>query len=155
MKSVLVKNKKIIIIIIVILLVLFVLGIRSAIEKTSQVIPTPTPIPSPTPIPFSLINIFPSAGTQEMANPSIALQYTFSSKIDLNTAKVTVKPYIETAFSKDESETTLYVRPTGEWKFETEYTLEIDIKSQNRESLTEKIEHSFKFTNPIDSPLTE
>jgi hypothetical protein len=91
-----------------------------------------------------------------MGNPGIALQFQFSKQIDVESAVVTISPFVNVNAAPDITGKTLYISPEKEWTYNVQYELEIsEIKSIEGELLSEPLEYNFKFTSPTDSPLTE
>jgi len=115
----------------------------------------PTTPATPTPTTFSLIKFYPPQGEQEMALPSTALSFTFSSPVDLSTANIIIKPFVSFEISTDATGKTLYITPSPRWEYDTEYKVTINIKAKGNQMLSSPVEHLFKFKKVAQSDLDE
>jgi hypothetical protein len=143
--------RKYFLIIIVILASVAILFLR----LTKKVEVSPEPTLSPTPIPFELENIFPPPGEQEMGDPSIALQLTFTRPVDSLTVSVKIKPVLDVSYATSDGGKTLFIKPATGWVYKTNYDVSVSLKSQDGQELPAPVEFSFKFLPVEDSPLTE
>lgn len=143
--------RKYFLIIIITLAAAVILFLR--VTKKAEVSPEPTL--SPTPIPFELENTFPPPGEQEMGDPSIALQLTFTRPVDSLSVVVKIKPVLEISYATSEGGKTLLIKPATQWAYKTKYDVSVSLKSQDGQVLPAPIEFSFKFLPMEDSPLTE
>lgn len=115
----------------------------------------PPPLPSPVPIPFVIKNIYPPQGQVELAFPTTAIQFNFSTPVDKNSISIIIDPFIGFEFSLENNDRTLYVQPSTAWKFGETYKIKLSVKSTKGQSLPSLLEYEFTPQIPTDSPLTE
>jgi hypothetical protein len=146
-----IKKYRIVILILIIIILIFAYFATNKKEEGNNTVNVP---PSITPPVFELINTFPKQGVQEMGNPQIALQYTFSTPIDINSSKVEITPYIPFNVNSQVNINTLTVSPLDNWKYDQEYKVIVDVTARDGRKF-ENFTHTFTFTRPTDSPLVE
>ena len=137
---------------VLILFVIFLLAVSFLLIKRAQ---APAPSPTPTPAPLKLIQFYPPQGEQEIAVPLVTLSYTFSAQVDPSSANIVVTPFVGFELSTDATGKILYITPTSEWKYNTEYKVTININSKEGVALSSPVEHSFLFKKVTKSNFNE
>lgn len=146
--------KKIIIlglIFLVIAIIIYILSIRGKVPGISPSV-TPFPKASEAPAAFKFIKAIPN-GEVEMAVSSTAVSFQFNKNIDVSTVKVTITPATKYEISSYSKDTMLYIRPVPSWNFNTKYTVKVNVKTPEGESLTDPAVAIFTPLQLTDSRL--
>lgn len=135
---------------------LFVVSIISTIwiysvSQSKQTITTATPKP----VKYNFVRAIPLSGSESNIPPTSAIDFYFSKPILESSADVIVTPEIPLTFSSDTKLNAFYIRAIPSWKLDTRYTIKINIKSNEGESLDAPIEYSFTLKQMKDSLLSE
>ena len=144
------KRTKILISLLFIVSLISILWLYS-VGQSDQDIPTLTPKP----IKYSFVRAIPTSGSTSNIPPTSAIDFYFSKPILESSADVVITPEIPLTFSSDTKLNAFYIRAIPSWKLDTKYTIRINIRSQEGESLSETIEYSFTLKQMKDSLLSE
>lgn len=111
--------------------------------------------PTPKPVKYSFVRAIPVSGSTSNIPPTSAIDFYFSKPISESSADVVITPEIPLTFSSDVKLNAFYIRAVPSWKLDTKYTIRINIRSQEGESLDEPIEYSFTLKQMKNSLLSE
>jgi hypothetical protein len=137
--------------IVFVLIIIFVVFLFLRRGKEKPIIPLPTSSPSP----FSLVEIFPLPGEQELVLPETAVSITFSKSIDISTASIKISPSINYQMSAVDDGKTLLISPSEPWKYEVVYKVSVNVLSKDGKSLPSPLEFDYKFKKIVSSPFEE
>lgn len=139
-----------------VVLVLLVLSIASIVwiyfnAKNSSQSGLPTPVPAV----FGLNKTVPANGVGTTIIPTTAIEFEFNKQINPNTLIVKVEPLDNTNFEISDNLRSVFVRVVPTWKLNTDYTITIEVKSQEGESLPEPLVYPLKIVKQTESGLRE
>lgn len=143
--------KKAIILGVIFLIIAVAIYLLSNRGKAPGIGPSITPFPSASeaPVVFKFVKAIPS-GEVELSVASTAVSFQFNKNIDLSTVKVTIAPPTKYEISSYSADKMLYIRPVPSWNFNTKYTVTVNVKTPEGESLADPAVATF---TPIE--LTE
>mgnify|MGYP001584726602 CR=1 FL=1 len=117
---------------------------------TIQEAPTVTPVSV-----FKLIGTSPLEGNPKIAIPNLAIEFTFSKKIDPSSLSVTIDPKVNISFNFGDNGNNIFVHPESDWLYGKKYTIFMSVQSESGETLDSPIKYTFIPEKETDSSLDE
>lgn len=112
-------------------------------------------LPTPVPAIFGLNRVIPANGVGTTIVPTSAIEFEFNKQINPNTLIVKVEPLDNTNFEISDNLRSVFVRVIPTWKLNTDYTITIEVKSQEGESLPEPLTYPLRIVRQTKSNLIE